>query len=320
MAGIAAAAWLTVFLADQLQPGSAPLSLRTGHDGAAALAPGWTDLRSNPRPTRKGGRDLQPPSAKAPARPALPNLVSLHSGRFSERRLTSPGQWSQRPSNQSRLSLPGSVLLGGPLSLNSLREKLMVPAARTEQAQREAAADRLKGLPLRWHRALRLLTLGSRQLLPAEVVRLPAPYLQQPEEIPLAMTGDGLAETTVRPSSPRSKLALERWAARQARVPDGQVRPVLVVLEPMTAAAPSRPAADRSKPLGLVAKACLEAQSTSMQAFNPGTPTAKSLTPKAANPALLPVQQELRPAAEGNPAADVEPIPVSALIGIPLPK
>ncbi|MFM8276745.1 MAG: hypothetical protein ACKN89_07130 [Cyanobium sp.] len=318
MAGIAAAAWLTVFLADQLQPSSTPLSLRPGNEGAAALAPGWTGLRSKPWPRRNGGRDPQPPTSKVPARPGSPNLAFRPAGSVSDRDLASPGPWPQRPSDPSRLSLPGSLLLGGPLSLSSLQEKLMVPAARAEQAQRDAAADRLKGLPPRWRYAIRWLTHGSRQLLPAEVVRLPAPYLQQPEEIPLAMTGDSLAETTVRPSSAHSKRALERWAERQPRVPDGQVRPVLVVLEPMTTAGASTAGSARAQPLTRVLPSCLEATSPAVQAFKPGIPTATPLPPQP-NPGLSPGEQEPRPAAAAKPVAGVEPIPASALIGTPLP-
>ena len=68
--------------------------------------------------------------------------------------------------------------------------------------------------------------------MPADVVRLPAPHLRSPEEIPLAVRSDG-ADTTVEPASPRSKQALERWVERQASPTPGQVRPVVVVLEPI---------------------------------------------------------------------------------------
>jgi hypothetical protein len=47
---------------------------------------------------------------------------------------------------------------------------------------------------------------------------------------------DGVAETAVTPSAP-SRQALARWAERQSPTPQGSVRPVIVVLEPMAAMA-----------------------------------------------------------------------------------
>jgi hypothetical protein len=51
-----------------------------------------------------------------------------------------------------------------------------------------------------------------------------------------------VAETSVNPSAP-SRQALERWAERQSPTPQGTVRPVMVVLEPLAAEPPS-PAAE----------------------------------------------------------------------------
>jgi hypothetical protein len=108
----------------------------------------------------------------------------------------------------------------------------MVPAARVEQALRATAADRLSAVPLHWRPTMEALVQGKNQVLPAEVVHLPAPHLQTPEEYPLAMKSDGVADTTVTPSAP-SRQALERWAERQSPTPEGSVRPVMVVLEPL---------------------------------------------------------------------------------------
>jgi hypothetical protein len=134
--------------------------------------------------------------------------------------------------------LPGSLLLGGPLNLASLNEKAMVPAARVEQALRATAADRLSAVPHHWRPTMEALIQTSapekKEVLPAEVVHLPAPHLQTREEYPLAMKSDGVAETTVTPSAP-SRQALERWAQRQSPTPEGSVRPVMVVLEPLAA-------------------------------------------------------------------------------------
>jgi hypothetical protein len=43
--------------------------------------------------------------------------------------------------------------------------------------------------------------------------------------------------------SPPSRQALERWAERQSPTPQGTVRPVVVVLEPLAAEPPSPAAA-----------------------------------------------------------------------------
>jgi hypothetical protein len=130
--------------------------------------------------------------------------------------------------------LPGSLLLGGPLTLASLQEKPMVPAARLEQTLRARSADRLSAVPLHWRPTMEALIQGKHQVMPAEVVRLPAPHLKEPEEYPMAVQADGVAETPVNPSPP-SRQALERWAERQSPTPQGTVRPVVVVLEPLAA-------------------------------------------------------------------------------------
>jgi hypothetical protein len=80
------------------------------------------------------------------------------------------------------------------------------------------------------------LIQGQQRVLPAEVVHLPAPHLQTPEAYPMAVHSDGLAETSLTPSAP-SRQALARWAERQSPTPQGSVRPVIVVLEPMAAMA-----------------------------------------------------------------------------------
>jgi len=128
--------------------------------------------------------------------------------------------------------LPGSLLLGGPLTLASLQEKPMVPAARLEQTLRARSADRLSAVPLHWRPTMEALIQGKHHVMPAEVVRLPAPHLKEPEVYPMAVQADGVAETPVNPSAP-SRQALERWAERQSPTPQGTVRPVVVVLEPL---------------------------------------------------------------------------------------
>jgi hypothetical protein len=130
------------------------------------------------------------------------------------------------------LATSGSLLLGGPLGLESLQEKPMVPAARLEVALRSRAEDRLGAVPAHWRPAMQALLNGEKRVLPAEVVRLPAPHLRTAEEYPMAVKPDGIAETTVTPSQ-RSRETIERWAQRQSPNPEGSTRPVIVVLEPL---------------------------------------------------------------------------------------
>jgi hypothetical protein len=146
------------------------------------------------------------------------------------------------PARSRSEPLPGSLLLGGPLTLASLHEKPMVPAARLEQTLRARSADRLSAVPHHWRPTMESLIQGKDEVMPAEVVRLPAPHLKEPEEYPMAVQADGVAETSVTPSAP-SRQALERWAERQSPTPPGTVRPVMLVLEPLAAEPPSPAAA-----------------------------------------------------------------------------
>jgi len=94
------------------------------------------------------------------------------------------------------------------------------------------ADARLTAYPVGPRSALLLFLRGAT----AEVVHLPAPHLQTPEAYPMAVQSDGVAETAVTPSAP-SRQALARWAERQSPTPQGSVRPVIVVLEPLAAMA-----------------------------------------------------------------------------------
>lgn len=129
--------------------------------------------------------------------------------------------------------ISGSILLGGPLGLDSLQEKPMVPAARLEQTLRARSADRLEVVPPHWRPTMRALLNGSERVLPAKVVRLPASHLSAPEEYPMVLKSDGMVETSKTPP-PLSRAKLERWAQRQEGNDEGGDRPVMVVLEPLT--------------------------------------------------------------------------------------
>lgn len=128
-----------------------------------------------------------------------------------------------------------AILLGGPMNIESLQEKEMVPAARVERARGLLASDALHAVPLHWRHHLRALLNNSapKRTIQAEIVRLPAPHLSQPEEIPLVVQPNGLADTTVEPKTAATRQSVEHWLERQPQQPLGEIRPVLIILEPI---------------------------------------------------------------------------------------
>ena len=243
LGGIAAGVWLPLLLIDnlsppllsgsRLQPTIRPVAPAKAQGSLPGAMVDFGPLALTGPGGGNAGSGATPAALLLGSRDETPRLLSAIEAE--------PGQAGRAISfSDEAATASGSLLLGGSLGLESLSEKAMVPAARTEQALRASAADRLQALPLHWRAdMLVLLKGGPEHVLPAEVVHLPAPHLSQPEEIPLAVKRGGLADTTVQPSSIQSKQALERWAERQAPIPRGSVRPVVVVLEPIAASADS---------------------------------------------------------------------------------
>ncbi len=145
-----------------------------------------------------------------------------------------PAAEAPLPTLETPTALSGSILLGGPLGLESRFEKAMVPAARIEKALRAASADPLHGLPRHWRAVMQELLQGKGVPLQAEVVRLPMPKFKQTEEFPLALTRRSTAEITVTLSSPAAHQAVARWVEHHQRsIPEGKVKPILLILEPL---------------------------------------------------------------------------------------
>ena len=239
LGGIAAAAWVPLLLADSLPwaSPSEPLATAPAAPGATAaslppLQPQVVSLAA--APLALGVPPIAPWPPRRQAWAGEPEVLAEAEAPAAAAAFA-PGRSRSEP-------VPGSLLLGGPLTLASLREKPMVPAARLEQTLRARSADRLSAVPHHWRPTMEALIQGKDQVMPAEVVRLPAPHLKEPEEYPMAVQADGVAETPVNPSPP-SRQALERWAERQSPTPQGTVRPVVVVLEPLAAEPPSPAAA-----------------------------------------------------------------------------
>lgn len=237
---IAAGAWAPLLLLDkgphaEIRPQAAEFR--------GALIPHSSPFTGPPLPAAANPL-LRSPVVHGSLIPSGPSLVT------GEEPLRQPRAWARMevpertallpgdPTPVVRPAITGAVLLGGPLGLESLEEKPMVPAARLEQTLRARATDRLEAVPSPWRPTMRALLKGSTQVQPAEVVRLPAPHLKTPEEYPLVMKADGIAETTVTPP-PRSKETMERWAQKLSLPPPGSTRPMLVVLEPIPAEEPT---------------------------------------------------------------------------------
>lgn len=260
LGGASAAVWIPLLLADSLPLAStaaAPSALVVPAPGPSAASLPQplvaTKLTQAPAPlvvARLAPRSARPrpwlASERRAASPMAPLLPRQRVETAKPKKVlataaapsvaTAAAMSAVAPAPTRQQPLPGSVLLGGPLTLASLHEKPMVPAARIEQALRARSADRLAAVPLPWRPSMEALIQGQQRVLPAEVVHLPAPHLQTPEAYPMAVHSDGVAETSLTPSAP-SRQALARWAERQSPTPQGSVRPVIVVLEPMAAMA-----------------------------------------------------------------------------------
>jgi len=251
LGGIAAAAWVPLLLVDVLPwaTPSAPVASTPAASGtrpsgstAASLPPPQPFMASLAEPhAHFGALGARPAPWVVRERPSAPLPPQQQAWSAEPEILAAPeapAAAAFTPGRSRNGPLPGSLLLGGPLTLASLHEKPMVPAARLEQTLRARSADRLSAVPLHWRPTMEALVQGKHQVMPAEVVRLPAPHLKEPEEYPMAVQADGVAETPVNPSPP-SRQALERWAERQNPTPQGTVRPVVVVLEPLAAEQPA---------------------------------------------------------------------------------
>lgn len=250
--GGSAAVWIPLLLADShpwasTATASSPLVAPAAGSTAASPAPrALSSAASLPPPPPQTLvarlRKTQVPLAARPsprlesarARPLASRIAPMPFQRVETAKSKAHATSTSAPAPSRQQPLPGSLLLGGPLSLASLHEKPMVPAARIEQVLRSSSADQLAAVPRHWRPTMAALIQGNNQILPAEVVRIPVPHLQRPEEYPMVVQSDGVAQTPVTPSE-LSLQALERWAERQSPTPQGSVRPVMVVLEPLAA-------------------------------------------------------------------------------------
>lgn len=161
--------------------------------------------------------------------------------------------------------LTGADGLGGAITLATLDEPVMPIAARAEQLQWQRSNDVLAPLPLRWREPLRR-ELGDRiRVSQAATVRLPVRNLSERQELPMIITDEGIAEGLVKPNHPRTREAVENWAARQQRPKPGTVQVLVVAAEPVDT--------PDSKDNGMMAKASsAEVETTPVATSAPSDP------------------------------------------------
>lgn len=137
------------------------------------------------------------------------------------------------PLSSLLLPLRGAAALGGDLTLADLNAKPVPVAVRAERLHWSRSKDPLTPLPRHWREEMRSAMQAEAKRIEAQVVRLPAPHLDKPEEVPLAINSKGDAWSLVQPASPPSRALVEQWASRQSPPPEGSGRAVVVTLEPI---------------------------------------------------------------------------------------
>jgi hypothetical protein len=182
------------------------------------------------------------PPPQVAAQPALPPLVAAAPARAS----TSAPLLDQppMPSPAAAALLSGADALGGEITLASLGEPRMLPAARAERLQWQRSGNPLAPLPLHWQQRLQRELAGGAPIQRAEMVRVPVSPLQQREEVAVVIDDSGSAQSLNMPTQEPVREAVEAWASRQSPAEAGQVRAVVIAAEPL----PAAPAAPEFSP------------------------------------------------------------------------
>ena len=143
--------------------------------------------------------------------------------------------------------LPGGFtpaeLLGGPLTLASLREVPMPALARAERARWQASGDPLAPLGSEWREPMRqaMRQLGEAgqkpsaqpQVQQAQMVHVPSVRIRSSEQVPVAIHADGTVQVLRRPAAKEALRDIEDWSQRQALPEPGKVMAAVVSLEPL---------------------------------------------------------------------------------------
>lgn len=129
--------------------------------------------------------------------------------------------------------LEGADALGGEITLASLNEPKMLPAARAERLSWQRSGNPLSPLPLHWQNRLRQETAGGPPIQRADLVRVPVAQLQQREEVAVLIDAGGTAQSLNVPVQQPVRAAVEEWASRQPPADAGGLRAVVIAAEPL---------------------------------------------------------------------------------------
>jgi hypothetical protein len=215
----------------QAQPPAAGPASDMAANGMAEL------LQANPlrqagpaAPTTRLAASPIPAPLGVPAAPATADTATPWAGPVAPE---PPGLGREGEPGRLARQLQGADALGGAVTLASLGEPRMVPAARAEQLGWQRSGDPLSPLPLHWQNRLRQETAGGPPIQRAELVHLPVGQLQQREEVAVLIDDSGVAQGLDEPRQQPVREAVEDWASRQAPAEAGGLHAVVIAAEPL---------------------------------------------------------------------------------------
>jgi len=213
-----------------------------------------TPVPAPPQPAGAAVQDLLKPDPQRQAGPpqpgpALPGAAAPPRGTPSvvagALLPSTPAVWVARAAAVTQApqvqQLSGADVLGGEITLASLQEPRMLPAARAEQQRWQRSGNPLAPLPLHWQQRLKQELAGGPPIQRAQLVRVPVQQLQEPEEVAVLIDDAGAAEALNLPRQPQVRAAVEDWASRQLPAQEGQRQAVVIAAEPLPVAAAIKP-------------------------------------------------------------------------------
>lgn len=210
-----------------------------------------TPVPAPPQPAGAALQDLLKPDPQRQAGPPQPGAAAA-AGAVPA---ATPAVWVARPAAGAQAvaaqaaalaagpmaplaqQLSGADALGGEITLASLQEPRMLPAARAEQQRWQRSGNPLAPLPLHWQQRLKQELAGGPPIQRAQLVRVPVQQLLEPEEVVVLIDDAGAAEALNLPRQPQVRAAVEAWASRQQPAAEGQRQAVVIAAEPLPVAA-----------------------------------------------------------------------------------
>jgi hypothetical protein len=253
-----------------------------------------TPAPAQPQPAGALDQDLLKPDPQRQAGPPLPPAAAAISADSSPAAsavtASTPAVWVARAAAVAQAAaaeaaaldpgpmaplfqqLSGADALGGEITLASLQEPRMLPAARAEQQRWQRSGNPLAPLPLHWQQRLKQALVGGPPIQRAQLVWVPVQQLQQPEEVAVLIDDAGVAEALNLPRQPQVRAAVEAWASRQQPAQEGQRQAVVIAAEPLPVAAAINPPIARERVVPAAAGADRVRNSPSPAAPPPAAP------------------------------------------------